>query len=187
MAIMFLMFTAAGGGRALLQERDSGTLDRLLATPTSSAQVLGGKVLGTFATGLVQQSLLLGATSLIFGRGWGPFPFVALVVLALVAAATAWGTLISALARSTAQAYQLGVVLTLVFAMISGNFFNRSALPVILQRLSYITPNAWGLEAFAKLVAGASFGVLAPGILALAAMAIALFAVAVFAFRRQYA
>ena len=48
MALMFLMFTASNGGRSLLTERNQGTLPRLLVSPTTSAQVLGGKMFGIF-------------------------------------------------------------------------------------------------------------------------------------------
>ncbi|MCK7526881.1 MAG: ABC transporter permease [Ignavibacteriales bacterium] len=45
MALMFLMYTVSYGGRSILAERAQGTLPRLLVSPTSTAQMLGGKVL----------------------------------------------------------------------------------------------------------------------------------------------
>ncbi len=67
MALMFLMFTAANGGRTLLSERAQGTLPRLLVSPTSTAQVLGGKVLGIYLTGVAQMLILIVASTLLFG------------------------------------------------------------------------------------------------------------------------
>jgi ABC-2 type transport system permease protein len=46
MALLFLMYTVSYGGRSILAERSQGTLPRLLVSPTSTSQVLGGKVLG---------------------------------------------------------------------------------------------------------------------------------------------
>ena len=51
MAMMFLMYTVSNGGRTLLTERNQGTLPRLLVSPTTSVQVLGGKMIGIFLTG----------------------------------------------------------------------------------------------------------------------------------------
>ena len=71
MAMMFLMYTVSYGGRNLLAERTEGTLPRLLTTPTSAVQVLGGKVLGIFLTGAAQVAILVGASSLMFQLRWG--------------------------------------------------------------------------------------------------------------------
>ena len=52
-------------------ETAPGTLPRLLVSPTLAAQVLGGKVLGIFLTGVAQLTILVGGTSLLFGLEWG--------------------------------------------------------------------------------------------------------------------
>ena len=54
MAILFLMFSVSAGGRNILAERDEGTLARMLVSPSSPFQILMGKILGIFFTGLAQ-------------------------------------------------------------------------------------------------------------------------------------
>ncbi len=71
MAIMFLMFTVSNGGRSILAERDWGTLQRLLTTPTRAAHIIGGKVTGIYLTGLAQMAILIVAGGLMFGVKWG--------------------------------------------------------------------------------------------------------------------
>ena len=61
---MFLMYTVTYGGRSLLAERSQGTLPRLLISPTATAQVLGGKVLGIFFTGVAQVGILILASAI---------------------------------------------------------------------------------------------------------------------------
>lgn len=187
MAILFLMFTATAGARSLLAERDAGTLPRMLTTPTTPVQVIGGKVLGVFLTGLAQVSVLLLASRLLFGVRWGDPLGVVLLTLALVAAATGWGMLIAAYARTPGQANATGTMLTLIFAAMAGNFLPRQLLPQFLRTASYVSPNGWGLEGFAALTAGGTLADVALPIAALVAMAAVLFGVAVVAFRRQYA
>ena len=71
MAVLFLMFTVSLGGRSILAERQWGTLQRLLISPSSAAQVLGGKVSGIFLTGLAQMVILIAFSALAFGVRWG--------------------------------------------------------------------------------------------------------------------
>lgn len=187
MAILFLMFTVSNGAKTLLAERDWGTLPRMLSTPTPTAQVLGGKIGGIYVTGAAQMGILLAASGLIFQVRWGSPLAVVLVTLALVAAATGWGALLAAYARTAPQANQIGSVLALLFGGLAGNFFPREGLPQVVQTASYITPNAWGLDAFGKLTAGGGLTDVVTPIIALLVMALVLFGVAVLTFRRQYA
>ena len=66
MALMFLMYTVSYGGRSILAERSQGTLPRLLVSPTSNAQFLGGKVLGVFLMGVAQVGILILASAMFF-------------------------------------------------------------------------------------------------------------------------
>ena len=187
MAIMFLMFTVSNGGRSILAERDWGTLPRMLSTPSSPAQIIGGKVSGMYVTGLLQMAILLAASALLFGVKWGSPSAVILLTLALVAAATGWGALLAAYSRTAAQANQTGVMIALFFGMMAGNFIPRQALPQWLQTAGLVTPNAWGLDGYSALAAGGTLADVMPAIIALSLMAIALFSISVVAFRRQYA
>ncbi|MDH7489982.1 MAG: ABC transporter permease [Anaerolineae bacterium] len=187
MAILFLMFTVSNGGKTLLAERDWGTLPRLLTTPTSTFQVLGGKVCGIYLTGLAQMGILLVASRFMLGVKHGPFSAVVPVTLALVAAATGWALVLAAYARTAGQANQMGTILSLAFGGLAGNFFPRQALPEWIRTVSLITPNAWGLDAFNKLTAGGTLGDVLVPIVGLLAMAAVLFVAASVIFRRQYA
>ncbi|GIV97561.1 MAG: putative transport permease YfiM [Herpetosiphonaceae bacterium] len=185
MAILFLMFTVTNGGRSLLAERESGTLPRLLTTPTSAGQIIGGKVAGIYFTGLAQMGILLVASYVILGVPWGSILAVILVTLALVGAATGWGILLAAISRNAAQAGTIGMTIALVFAGLSGNFIPRQALPEFMRTASYISPNSWGLEAYSKLTSGGTLADVTTPLAALAAMALILFIISVVAFRRQ--
>jgi ABC-2 type transport system permease protein len=154
MAILFLMFTVSLGGRSILAERQWGTLQRLLTSPTAPAQVLGGKISGIFLTGLAQMAILILFSAVAFGVRWGsPVALIGLIV-ATVFAASGWGALIAAYSKSPGQAMTIGSMIALVFAGLAGNFVPRQNYPEWLQRLSLITPNAWALEGFQSLGQG---------------------------------
>jgi ABC-2 type transport system permease protein len=185
MAMLFLMYTVTHGGRSLLAERQAGTLPRLLSTPTSPAQVLAGKVYGIYLTGAAQVGVLVLASSLLFSLRWGDPLGVAVLILVVAAAATGWGLLLAAFARTPAQAGSLGSALMLLFGILGGSFVPAGNFPGWLQALSRLTPNAWGLEGFTTLARGGSLAGLALPLAALLSMAAILFAAAVLVFRRK--
>lgn len=185
MALLFLMYTVSYGGRSILQERSQGTLPRLLISPTSNTQVLGGKVLGIFLTGVAQVGILILASTLFFRVQWGDPLGVTALILAAVLGATGWGMLITALARSPAQVASIGSALMLIFGILGGSFINLEQMPPLFRAISKITPNAWGLDGFTTLALGGNLSNLTEPITALLIMGIVLFGVSVLLFRRQ--
>ena len=185
MALLFLMYTVSYGGRSILAERSQGTLPRLLISPTASAQVLGGKVLGIFLTGVAQVGILILASSVFFGVEWGDTLGVVILILAAVFGATGWGMLLTALARSPAQVASVGSALMLIFGILGGSFINLQQMPAIFRTISKITPNAWGLDGFTTLALGGSLPSLAEPIAALLIMGAVLFGIAVMLFNRH--
>jgi ABC-2 type transport system permease protein len=179
------MFAVTSGGRTLLAEREGGTLPRLLVSPTPALTILVGKMAGIVLTGLLQVSLLWGATSL-WGAYWGPPLGVAPAIVALVLCATGVGALISAWARTPGQASAIGTAVTLVASALSGTFFPRMGLPEWVQTLSLVTPNAWGIELFTALQSGEGGSTLLPLLGGTLALTVAYYLAALFGFRRQF-
>jgi ABC-2 type transport system permease protein len=185
MALMFLMFTVSYGGRSFLDERAMGTLPRLMVSPTTTTQVLAGKVFGTYLTGVVQLAILIGATSLLFSVHWGDLTGVVALILAAVFGATGWGMLLTAVARSPGQINSIGSTLMLMFGILGGSFISLDNMPTAVQWISRITPNAWGLDGFTTLALGGSLPDLLAPLAALVVMGVVLFGAAVLLFNRQ--
>jgi ABC-2 type transport system permease protein len=185
MALMFLMYTVSYGGRSILAERSQGTLPRLLVSPTSTSQVLGGTVLGIFLTGSAQVGILILASSVFFGVKWGDSLGLAVLILAAVFGATGWGMLITALARSPGQVGSVGSALMLIFGILGGSFINLDQMPPFVRTISKITPNAWGLDGFTTLALGGKLPNLIEPITALLVMGAVLFGIAVVLFNRN--
>jgi ABC-2 type transport system permease protein len=185
MALLFLMYTVSYGGRSILAERSQGTLPRLLVSPTSMTQVLGGKVLGIFFTGVAQVGILILASSVFFGVKWGDAAGLVLLIMAVAFAATGWGMLITALARSPAQVGSIGSTLMLIFGILGGSFINLEQMPSFVRTISKITPNAWGLDGFTTLALGGTLPNLVEPLTALFMMGAVLFGIAVVLFSRN--
>jgi ABC-2 type transport system permease protein len=185
MALLFLMYTVSYGGRSILLERTQGTLPRLLVSPTSSTQVLGGKVVGIFFTGVAQVGILILASAVFFGVRWGDPAGVAVLILATVYGAAGWGMLITAMARTPAQVGSIGSAIMLIFGILGGSFINLDQMHPMVQTLSKITPNAWGLDGFTTLALGGTLADLVIPVTALLIMGSVLFGISVVLFNRK--
>ena len=185
MALMFLMYTVSYGGRSILVEKAQGTLPRLLISPTSSTQILGGKIFGIFLIGAAQMLILIGASSLFFQLKWGDPLAVIILVLAAVFGATGWGMFITALARTPAQVASIGSAIMLIFGIMGGSFISIEKMPPVVQTFSKITPNAWALDGFTTLGLGGTLADLSTPIIALLAMGMILFLVSVLLFGKK--
>jgi len=128
-------------------ERDDGTLRRLRATPLPAAAYVGGKVLLTLATSVVQTVLLLAVAALAFdvplpddaGR-WTTFAWVFVLGSAT---GTICGVGFSALPRSGRSASAVVTPVVLVLQFISGVFFAFFALPGWMQTVASVFPLKW--------------------------------------------
>jgi ABC-2 type transport system permease protein len=155
MAIFFLMFAVFDGTQSILEEERDGTLHRMMTTPTSRAEIILGKISGAFLTGILQFVVLVLISGPIFGVDWGSDPLgMALLVIGTVAAATSLGAFIASFARTVNQAAVLGSTITLVFAMLGGNFIDYRALPEWLVPISKLTINRWAMEGISNLTFG---------------------------------
>jgi ABC-2 type transport system permease protein len=186
LAIFFLMYTVTQGARSILAEREEGTLARMMVSPSSSASILGGKLLGIFVIGFVQVMVLVAVSASIFQLNWGQPLSVVLIVAATVLAATGWGLLVAAFARQSWQVATFGSALMLLFGILGGSFIPVNAFGDWMRLASKITPHAWASDAFLTLSTGGTLNMILPNLLALLVMAATLFAVAAAVSRKRW-
>jgi ABC-2 type transport system permease protein len=154
MAVFFLFFTVQFGVTSLLEERHDGTLARLLAAPISRSSILGGKLLTSFLLGVISMTVLVVATTLLFGAAWGNPLGVAVLVVAAILAATGIMALIATLARNAEQAANWQSVVAVILGLLGGTFFPVSQAPGVLSRLTFVAPQAWFLRGLGDLRGG---------------------------------
>jgi ABC-2 type transport system permease protein len=157
MAVFFLFFTVQFGVVGLLEERQGGTLARLLAAPISHTSVVAGKAILSFSLGLISMTVLIVATHFLMGAEWGPPLAVALLVIAGVLAATAIMGVIAATATSADGAGNLGAIVAVILGMLGGTFFPIGQGNDVLARLSYLTPHAWFMRGLSDISGGAEW------------------------------
>ena len=153
MAVFFLFFAVEFGVRGLLEEREEGTLSRLLVAPVRPASVIGGKALASFLVGLVSTTLLVVASTWILDAEWGDPLGVALLVLGGVLAAVGVTALVATLAKTTAQAGAYVSIVAVVGGLMGGTFFPISQAG-LLGTIRFLSPQGWLMEGFQELAYG---------------------------------
>lgn len=154
MAVFFLFFTVQLGVISYLEERQQGTLARVLAAPLRRSQVVVAKGLTSFLIGVIATAILVVATALLVGADWGDPLGVAVLVVGGVLSATIIVSLVSFLARTAEQANVWQSIFAIVLGMLGGAFFPVVNGPGLLARLSLITPHAWFLRGLGTLRGG---------------------------------
>ena len=164
-----------------MDEREAGTLRRLLVTPASRGTILLGKLLPYLLLAIVQPVVLFSVCNAVFEVEMGDAPLALGVVMVCAAASVAGlGIMIAALAKTKGQAYCASAMVIIAMAIVSGCIGPQITVPGI----KYATPHYWALLGFQNvMVRGMGFsGVLLPcGVLL--AFALALFIVGVRRFR----
>ncbi len=129
-------------------ERGSGTLDRLLATPISEGEIVGGYAVAFSIIGTIQAGVLLTIGILVFDITIVGNVLLAFVVIAILAiACQALGILFSSLAKREAQAIQFLPFLVLPAFLLSGIFWPIEAIPSWLRPASYLIPPTYAVDA----------------------------------------
>ncbi|HOP69313.1 MAG: ABC transporter permease [Dethiobacteria bacterium] len=186
--VMFGMMTVvAAGGTSLLQEKQAGTLARLLAAPLTYFQLLSGKALGLWSSGLVQMAVLIAAGRLLFQVEWGrDLPALALLAAAFSFASTGLGLLLASLCRTQGQAQAVGTLSVILISMLGGAWWPVEILPGFMQSLAKAFPSYWAMQGFVDLILRqAGLAQVAPAILVLSAFGLVFLSLGVLLFRRR--
>jgi ABC-2 type transport system permease protein len=148
MAFAVTLFTTLLTLLAFVNERVSGTLDRLRVTPVTEAEIVLGYELAFGLIATVQGILLLSVAVLAYHvLVVGPVLVAGLIIVLLAIDAQAIGILISAGARREGQAVQMIPFIILPVFLLSGIFVPLESLPAWLRPFSYVLPPTWGIEA----------------------------------------
>jgi ABC-2 type transport system permease protein len=151
MGVMFLLFTASGSAGSLLDEQDSGTLDRVLSSRVTMTTLLAGKLL--FNTMLAFSQLVV-----MFLWGWAVFhldffthiPGFIVMGMCTAFAVAAFGMLLASLCRTRGQLGAVSTLAIMIMSSVGGSMFPRYLMPEAVQKAGLFTINAWAIDGFTK-------------------------------------
>jgi ABC-2 type transport system permease protein len=153
-ALMFVLLAVVfGTAMSMHDERDWGTVSRLLVAPGGFTPILLGKLGARFAIGVVQMIVLLAWGHFIFGVSLGssPVAFV-LLTLASVFAVVAAGMLVAGLTRTREQVLPVGLSLVMALSALGGLWWPQSMQPEWMSRLSPAIFTTWSMRGLNDLI-----------------------------------
>lgn len=151
--ITWVFIPLFGISASFAYERQKGTLQRLLTTPSSKATFLFGTIFGQVLMALLQMLLLVGFGIIAMKLNWGREPFALFVVLlASALAAAAFGTTMGTFIKTEGQANGLSVMFGMVFAMMGGCWYPLELFPPAVQSAVRVLPTTWAMQGMLDLL-----------------------------------
>ena len=142
--VFIFMFT----GVTFLRERSFGTLERLIVSPITRAEIIIGYMLGFLVFASIQSIIiLLFAIFVLNVKIAGGVFAVVFVQFLLTLVAVNLGIFCSSFAKNELQAVQFIPILLLPQIFLDGMFWPVSTLPNYLQALSYLMPLTYANDA----------------------------------------
>ena len=150
-AVMFILFSCACGGGSLLDEQDSGTLERVLNTNVGMNGLLAGKWLHLTIMGIVQVTVMFLWGSLVFGLDlMNHLPGFFVMTTATAAAAASFGLVLATMSRTRQQLMGFANIIILTMSALGGSMFPRFLMSPTMQKIGLVTFNAWALDGYIK-------------------------------------
>jgi len=176
LAFFLYFFVYLLTGVSFLRERTGGTLERLMATPVTRGEVVGGYTLGFGIFAMIQVGVLLcWALATVHVPAIGPLPPFAiglgipvagnplvayLVVVLLALGAVSLGIFLSTFAHTELQVIQFIPIVLVPQFLLSGVLFPVNSLPEILQPLVKFMPLGYAVDALRQVfIRGAGLSV----------------------------
>ena len=149
--VMFLLFTASGSAGSLLDEADSGTLERVLSSRVTMTKLLAGKLaFNTFLAFTQLTVMFLWAWAVFKVDFFSHLPGFAVMGLCTAFAVAAFGMVLASACHTRAQLGALSTLLILTMSAIGGSMFPRFLMPEAIQKAGLFTINAWAIDGFTK-------------------------------------
>ena len=190
MMVFYAFYTGTSTAQSILREEEERTLPRLFTTPTSQATILTGKFLAVFMTVLVQTTVLIIVSKLIFGIRWGDVVLVALIAAGTIFSASSFGIFVNSLLKTTRQGGAIfGGVLTVtgMLGMISVFASGSPTAAVLSDTVSLLVPQGWAVRGLQQVMNGQPLGSVLIPFLGLLAWGAVFFIIGVLRFNKRYA
>jgi ABC-2 type transport system permease protein len=163
---------------AMLRERTSGTLERLMSLPLARLDLLLGYGLAFALVAAVQASITATVAFGLLGLDvQGPVWLVVLLAIANAVLGMSLGLFVSAFARTEFQAVQFMPAVVFPQLLLCGLIQPRSQMAQVLRVVSYALPLTWAYDALDHAVRSGASGIVARDaaiVLGLTAVALAL-------------
>ncbi len=149
--VMFLLFTASAAGGSLLDESDSGALDRVLSARVTMTTLLLGKLTWSALLAFAQLTIMFLWADLVFHLEFFSHIPGFLVMTAITSFAVAsFGMLLASLAKTRGQLAAFSTLIILTMSALGGSMFPKFLMSDAMLRVGYFTFNSWAISGYQK-------------------------------------
>jgi ABC-2 type transport system permease protein len=191
--VLALVMTVIGAfltSLTVAREWERGTMEQLISTPVTAAEIMFGKLLPYFVIGMVDVAL---ATTLALD--WFRVPFRGTMATLFLSSALflivllSLGFFISVIAKTQLAASQIALITTFLPAfLLSGFLFSIEQMPVVIQFVTRVLPARYYVSVLKKVfLKGTPLDMLYADLLPLAMFALLLLLLATRAFKKKLA
>lgn len=158
MGVMFLLMAVVQGVGAMIEEKESPVIHRLLLTNMTHRDYVFGKLIGLLFANGIQMAVIILGTRLLFGVYWGDSLFgVLIVAIAFVVSASGLGVFFGSFIQKSRTLTNTGMILVQMMAALGGSMVPLYMYPDWLNALAKVLPNALALQSFLELMTGANW------------------------------
>lgn len=157
MGVMFLLMTVVITVGSMIEEKESQVYNRLLISNLTNRQYLLGKFAGIILLSIIQFSIIILGTIVIFKVNWGTsISAIVLTVFSFTISAAGLGVFIGSWIKKENVFSNIGIIGTQVLAAIGGSMVPIYLFPDWMLLISKILPNALALQMFLEVMAGSN-------------------------------
>lgn len=132
---------------AIVREREIGTLEQLLVSPVTPAEIIMGKTIPFALLGLVDLGIITTVALLWFNVPFtGSFLLLLLASIVYLLSGLGLGILISTVSNTQQESFMLSFLIFMPVMLLSGFMFPVSSMPLLFQWVTMINPMRHYLE-----------------------------------------
>jgi ABC-2 type transport system permease protein len=153
MIVQFSVFGLITAANILVLERKKGVLARMLTTPITRVQIIGGHILAMFTLVFVQVGILILIGQFAFGLDYFAQPGAVLLLLVCLAIFSAsMGLFIGAIAKGEDQVIMFSMLAMFALSALGGAWFPLDITGETFARIGHLLPSAWAMDGFQNII-----------------------------------
>jgi ABC-2 type transport system permease protein len=153
MMVQFAIAGLIGAASVLVNERKSGSLQRLLTTAISRNEILIGHFLAMFIMILLQFTILISFAAILLKVGYFAAPFATIIItLTTTFFVASMGMLIGTLSKTEEQAIMFSLIPMFILSGLGGAWVPLELTSKAFQTVGHFTPVAWAMDGYQNIV-----------------------------------
>ena len=155
MSVMFILFAAGFGVNSIIEEKQYLTLNRIILSGAAKWEIVLGKATAVFFIGLLQMTIMIVFSSIVFKVQWGSSPAALLMLtLSAVFAVAGFSVLLAAIVKTNRGADIFQSIVVQFMALLGGSMMPIYSMPDFMKTVAGLTINGQALMGYLRLMEG---------------------------------